>query len=203
MANNRIHEGRSVSEWAHIAEEFLHFNAAKGEFIWKKDSGKAKAGTRAGCRKGQYTSISLCGEKIYEHVLVLVLTQGIHPAEHGLETDHLNHDRYDNRPENLEVVTPTENRRRTKSRLNGKRLYISRLRSDLYAIQVPQGSCKTKRWSKRKWVASLEAALLYRALFTRVERTLEQELADHEAFIRTQSPASRAQEELAIESAIG
>lgn len=67
-----------------------------------------------------YPAVSVDGRRYYTHQLVAQAWHG--PVPGGHEVDHVDGNPFNNRPENLEYVTPRENKRRARVRLRGKRL---------------------------------------------------------------------------------
>jgi DNA-binding CsgD family transcriptional regulator len=58
--------------------------------------------------KNGYLSVTWKGKRYYAHRLAWLLTHGC-PVPAGMDIDHINRIRTDNRPENLRVVTRSEN----------------------------------------------------------------------------------------------
>lgn len=65
-----------------------------------------------------YAVANICNQTIRLHDAVLALNGVIKPS--GYYVDHMNHDRLDNRMNNLQVVTPTENSRNVSRKSNNK-----------------------------------------------------------------------------------
>lgn len=91
--------------------EFLRYES--GSLIWIKKPGNrstVKIGSIAGtrCQQG-YVRVRLFGKSYLAHRVVWELISGLIPS--GMQVDHINHIRDDNRIENLRVVTNAENGR--------------------------------------------------------------------------------------------
>lgn len=85
------------------------FDYDNGVLIWKANTGKKnKIGTVAGCDKGNgYISVGIFGRRYLAHRIVWIMHNGAIPS--GMQIDHINHDRSDNRIENLRVVSNKTN----------------------------------------------------------------------------------------------
>lgn len=107
----------------HRLRELFEFDAKTGHLIWRSrpvedfatvlewsDFNTQFAGTVAGCINGNgYREISIDGKKPKAHRLIWAYVNGDIPA--GMQIDHINGIRDDNRLENLRLVTNAENRR--------------------------------------------------------------------------------------------
>ena len=93
------------------ANSMFRYEPGSGLVIWKV--GKF-AGHRAGSlhKPEGYRQIKAGKKYVYEHRVIMLLVHGSLPK--GIQVDHINHDRTDNRLENLRLVTHTENGRNTK-----------------------------------------------------------------------------------------
>jgi hypothetical protein len=85
------------------------FRYEEGKLFWKVDrNGGVDAGTRAGYVSASgYRNVKIAQRSFREHRVIWFLCTGDDPGL--LEIDHINHDRTDNRIENLRVVTHREN----------------------------------------------------------------------------------------------
>lgn len=86
----------------------LNYNPDSGVFSFKKARGCRKAGDIAGSFNRGYISIKVDGRKYSAHRLAFLYMEGAFP-EDGLDVDHINRVKDDNRWKNLRVVTRTLN----------------------------------------------------------------------------------------------
>jgi len=92
-----------------ILKEHLHYCSETGVFTWIKNKKTTKRnGIEAGCIdiSTGYRKIGVLGKQYYAHRLVFMYVIGRFPIN---QTDHINHDRKDNRLENLREATKQEN----------------------------------------------------------------------------------------------
>jgi len=84
-----------------------------GKLYYSKTVGNQVAGNLAGTvtEKG-YIRVQVEGVKYYAHRIVKAMYDGGHSIPQSKEIDHINGIRYDNRIENLDVVTHSENMKR-------------------------------------------------------------------------------------------
>lgn len=87
----------------------LHYDPDTGYFTWKVDHrGAAKAGSVAGCLDGYgYRCIKIRGVSYKAHRIAWLMGTGEDAG--GLQINHINSDRSDNRLKNLELVTTRQN----------------------------------------------------------------------------------------------
>ena len=93
-------------------KELLHYDPETGEFTWLvSNSNRVKVGDIAGCiNKLDYRTIAI-NRKIYlAHRLAFLWMTEAFPEN---MVDHINHDKSDNRWENLRPATRAENKRNT------------------------------------------------------------------------------------------
>ena len=90
------------------ANELFVYDPETGELRNRVDRGyQAKAGTLAGCRKGEgYFYVKVRGKEYLIHRVAWLLTHGVWPAA---QIDHVNGVRDDNRRANLREATKSEN----------------------------------------------------------------------------------------------
>ncbi len=93
-----------------VVVDLLEYQPLTGQFRWKKCpqnrwSGNEFAGSKT---KDGYQIICIKGKKYLSHRLAWFWVYGSWPEG---QIDHINHDRLDNRIENLRVVTLQENRK--------------------------------------------------------------------------------------------
>jgi len=85
----------------------LRYDPLTGELHWRIPKKKRIMNRRAGCIKGRYRYLSINRINYLEHRIIWTMIYGSIPD--GYEIDHLNRDRFDNRLENLRLVTRREN----------------------------------------------------------------------------------------------
>lgn len=112
---------------ARLLPEIFDLDEPTGRLVWKKrpvehfEGGKPTPEKRAAMWNGKYAGKAALitrdprgylfgavrGKNVYAHRVIRALLDGEWPAG---EIDHINRDKTDNRPENLRVVTHSENR---------------------------------------------------------------------------------------------
>jgi len=85
------------------------FEYKDGVLYWKKSTGRAKAGTPAGCSTNhdKYIRVRINNKLHLIHRVIFFMHYGYSPKE----IDHINCDRTDNRIENLREATGCENQK--------------------------------------------------------------------------------------------
>ena len=99
-------------------KEKLHYEPDTGVFTRKLKSGRKK---KAGSPQNGYVAMWVEGNLYLAHRLAWLYEHGEFPVK-GLQIDHINHDRSDNRLVNLRVVTRSENLRnagKSKNNISG------------------------------------------------------------------------------------
>ena len=94
------------------ANELFHYEPSSGKLFWKKrTNGNIPKDLEARSKDNRYgyLRVNIKG-KIYMVHRVIMILSGIEVGD-GLFVDHINHDRTDNRLENLRVVTKEQNTR--------------------------------------------------------------------------------------------
>jgi len=88
----------------------LRYSCRTGKLTWSNFKRTAShSGKEAGCiTKNGYRQIRLCKKSLYSHRVAWFLFYGEWPKG---QIDHINHDKTDNRIENLRVCTAKENSR--------------------------------------------------------------------------------------------
>jgi hypothetical protein len=84
----------------------LSYDAASGLLHWINSTGKAKAGSVAGCEAKGYILIGVAGRLLKAHRLAWLLHYGSDPAN---DIDHINGVRSDNRIANLREANQSQN----------------------------------------------------------------------------------------------
>ena len=88
--------------------EALNYNSDTGCFTWKESGKGKKKGVTGTINAFGYVQIVICGVIHKAHRLAWLHVYGVWPDKN---IDHLNHDRADNRIENLREATQAENRK--------------------------------------------------------------------------------------------
>lgn len=101
----------------YIKENFVLNNKTGEIFSWGR---RMIVGTTSnGCKiHDGYSRIRTCGKTLKYHHVVFFLSRGRWPE---LQVDHINGNKYDNRPENLEEVTNAENQKRRNAKLRASK----------------------------------------------------------------------------------
>lgn len=114
-----------IQSFREEAMSLLSYEPETGLFRWKVDrlsyGGKAKAGVIAGTPHLGYINIGVLGRMWAAHRLAWLFMTGDVPPK-GMELDHINGDRADNRWANLRCVTKAQNMwnaRRPKTNVSG------------------------------------------------------------------------------------
>lgn len=150
------------------AMEFFRYEPSSGKLFWKKSSGKkVKVGAEVGCIKKDtgYRVFRLHGENQYVHrVVMLIITGGY---DEKLQVDHIDHDRLNNRPENLRLVSQHENLKNvskkarntsgvvgvsyiTRDRRWVAQIYIDKKSTNLGYFKTLEGGGRSKKGSRNK-----------------------------------------------------
>ena len=88
-------------------QQTLNYNPDTGIFTWANDSKRVKAGTKAGTITNQgYVRIKILDKVYMAHRLAWLYVYGVMPSE---QIDHINHDKANNRIENLREATNQQN----------------------------------------------------------------------------------------------
>lgn len=101
-----------------IQEVLKGLDYRDGQLVATCTSGRRKAGDQIGyrCRTSGYVRYRCAGSNYYVHRLIWELLHG--PLPDGMQIDHINGIRHDNRIENLRVVTRQDNLKNAKLRVN-------------------------------------------------------------------------------------
>lgn len=90
--------------------DYLSYDESSGDLIWAfKLSRKVVVGSVAGCKckRDGYIKVRFENRLYLAHRIIWESVMGIIPE--GMQIDHINHNRSDNRMENLRLVTHIEN----------------------------------------------------------------------------------------------
>ena len=110
------------------ANELFHYEPSSGKLFWKKKTAqRIKVGDEAGCvhKSTGYIQIRVDNKLYTLHRIAILLATGVY--DKTVQVDHINHDRSDNRLENLRVVSRAENMR-NKSKQNTNKTGITGVR---------------------------------------------------------------------------
>lgn len=125
------------------AKELFVYDRETGIIKWRKRfSPRQRANLVAGCARtsGGYTYIRFKGKNYLAHRIAMLLSYGF--CDDGLQVDHINHTRDDNRLSNLRFVTRSGNCRNQSRNSNNtsgimgvsydkaKRKYVARIKVD-------------------------------------------------------------------------
>lgn len=130
------------------------FEYRDGELYWTEDRGYNKTkGKRAG-RVGTngYRVVTISKKKHYEHRLIWEMHNG--PIPDGMEIDHINRIRDDNRIENLQLLSHQDNLRRVPV-TKGYKWHNGR-----YEVLIRVGNGETKYIGRYKTEQEARAAYL-------------------------------------------
>ena len=103
------------------ANELFHYDPSSGRLIWKKvTTNRVKVGDDAGtlCKTTGYTNVVVDGRGYTVHRIAILLSTGVYGK--GIQVDHINHDRADNRIENLRVTSHMKNMQNQSKRITNK-----------------------------------------------------------------------------------
>jgi len=99
-------------------KELLNYNYETGVFVWREDRRRVKSGDYAGgLGENGYVQIGIDGFTYRGHQLAWLYHYGEFPK---LCVDHINHDRSDNRIDNLRCVSAAENGKNRGRQSNNK-----------------------------------------------------------------------------------
>lgn len=99
-------------------KELFHYCPETGIFTWKASIERRNSGSVAGYAGALgYMQVCLDGSQYYLHRLAILYMTGSFPKEH---TDHIDHNRGNNRWENIRAVSQSENLRNQTMAKNNK-----------------------------------------------------------------------------------
>ncbi len=95
------------------------FKYKDGHIFWNIKRRKVKFGSEAGsCKSHGYKVVRVNGRQFLVHRIIWEMHNGAIPE--GMEIDHINHVRDDNRIENLRIVSHADNMKNQKMNINNK-----------------------------------------------------------------------------------
>lgn len=103
------------------ANELFRYEPGSGKLFWKAiTTNRVRVGDEAGspCKSTGYINVVVDGKGYTLHRIAILLSTGKY--EKGTQVDHINHDRSDNRLENLRVVSHAVNMRNQSKRNTNK-----------------------------------------------------------------------------------
>lgn len=87
--------------------DLFSYDKSNGNLVRKVDRGRVKVGDIAGSETDKgYLRTYVDGRLYMNHILVWVMNYGFHPES---QIDHINHNKKDNRLENIRLVSNREN----------------------------------------------------------------------------------------------
>ncbi|AGF87895.1 HNH endonuclease [Salmonella phage FSL SP-126] len=95
------------------------FNYKDGNIYWKQwKKGRSRNLIAGTINNKGYLKVTIDGKQMYAHRIVWIMHNG--NIDDGYEIDHINHNRSDNRIENLRIVTRSENAKNLSMAANNK-----------------------------------------------------------------------------------
>lgn len=133
------------------------FEYIDGNLYWRKSNrGHSKAGDLAGTtnKDGKhYFTVTISQKKYSVHRIVWVMVNGDIP--NGLEIDHINRDKYDNRIENLRLVTRSQNSLNKPSKISKRyNKFVARVKGDSKSFYTIEEADKWIEEKKRNLLDS-------------------------------------------------
>lgn len=128
-----------INELEQKVKKLLSYDALTGNFNWLVSIGSSKSGSIAGSKHSDgYRHVMIEGKLYLNHRLAFLYMTGEFPPA---QVDHINHNRMDNRWENLRPVTNRSNQRNQSIYKNNK------------------SGCSGVHWSKccQKWQAQISS----------------------------------------------
>lgn len=164
---------------AQYLRERLHYDPSTGEFVWLEHAAKPRkwntkwAGKRAGyTMPNGYRVICVDNARYYAHRLAWLMTYGV--ISDGLQIDHRNRSRADNRIENLRLATASFNSAhcRGKSKLGRPKGVSLHKQSGLFTAKIRANGA---RHALGYFKTAEEAGAAYAAAYQRFHGTPLQE----------------------------
>lgn len=106
--------GGILKDW----EKYFRYDQSTGKLYWRLSKGRSLKGSEAGSldKSSGYVCIRLDGKLYQAHRIIWEMFNG--PIPEGMQIDHINHIRCDNRLINLRLVTQKENRKNNSRQKN-------------------------------------------------------------------------------------
>lgn len=128
------------------------FEYKDGNLYWRKSyRGSVKAGDLAGTTKRDgkhYFTVTVSQKKFSVHRIVWIMLNGDIP--NGLEIDHINRDKYDNRIENLRLFTKSQNSLNKPSKISKRyNKFVARVKGDSKSFYTIEEADKWAEGKKR------------------------------------------------------
>lgn len=148
----------------HDWSKVFRYDSATGQLVNRGyRSHNAKAGAYAGCvtKRDGYVRVNVYGKPRLAHRIIWEMVNGLIPE--GMQIDHINGRRDDNRMDNLRLVTHSGNARNTKRRRDNGSGYV--------------GVCWAAHAGKYRAYINSEGARRYLGYFTTAEEAHQAYLA--------------------------
>ncbi|CQJ12503.1 Uncharacterised protein [Yersinia mollaretii] len=100
--------------------DYFIYNSIDGSLRWKVRRGGVVPGSSAGsAHRSGYLRVGLSGKTYTVHRIIWEMHNG--PIPEGMQIDHIDHNRVNNRLENLRIVTPSQNSKNRTLQANNSR----------------------------------------------------------------------------------
>lgn len=158
-----------------MGNDFVEYFPETGVFIRKPRSDRRRswntryAGKPAFTSKGTngYLSGEIDGRGVYAHRVAWEIANG--PIPKGMDIDHINGDKADNRLENLRLASRSQNARNRKANRSSTSKYLGVSWSDRYRKWVAQITCGGKNIYLGRYLHEIDAANAYDAAAMKID----------------------------------